>query len=654
MLRFHALWISGMSLFAASPDAPVEPTVSVQPSAPKVWELVEICIQTGVRDGTGMPLRESTLGPFNPWADWRLLVRLTGPSGQTLEVPGFYAGDGQGGEEGDSWKVRFRVDEVGTWVAGFEFQYGPSLNAELPSVVGAPILPADGHVLAFVAQARDPEAPGFVKWGLLESVGAPYLKFRDGPYFLLGGTNSPENLFGFRGFDGPLGNKVYSAHQIHWNQGDPDWVGEGGGRRGRRLIGALNYLASKKVNSVYFLPMNLGGDGEDTFPFIIPTGGNVANRHYDISKAEQWHIVMNHATNLGIALNLVLAEEEQDNYTWLDDNGAADLGDFGTTRRLFYKNMIAMHGHNLALTWILCEENSPSGKNPPIAGFEYDNDQLSDMATFLSLTDPFRHPITVHTDLDDLCLYQELVEHPSWEPLTPPQWLAVTSHQVSQRYQGTPVNHISSFLEEARQVFATATPPRVAALHVDEVFSPDLTTSNATVYRKENIWDTYLNGAGLATYLGGGRDVSEEDFTRYDEAWDFLWYARKLLNDMPVETMHPRRDLILQDFNHPTFGDAECLTDLGECYVVYFPEATSDPGVLDLRGPDVRPRFEFWWYDPSTGQAAGPSPTAFDNPGLWQIPPPPGDPSEDWVLVVDARNLGTAQSGGGASSPCGE
>jgi len=39
-----------------------------------------------------------------------------------------------------------------------------------------------------------------------------------------------------------------------WQSGDPDW----GNGKGKAIIGALNYLASQHVNSIYFLPMNIG------------------------------------------------------------------------------------------------------------------------------------------------------------------------------------------------------------------------------------------------------------------------------------------------------------------------------------------------------------------------------------------------------------
>ena len=48
--------------------------------------------------------------------------------------------------------------------------------------------------------------------------------------------------------------------------GDPTWK-DG---KGKGLIGAVNYLASKGVNSISFLPYNAGGDGDNVWPFVEP------------------------------------------------------------------------------------------------------------------------------------------------------------------------------------------------------------------------------------------------------------------------------------------------------------------------------------------------------------------------------------------------
>ena len=58
--------------------------------------------------------------------------------------------------------------------------------------------------------------------------------------------------------------------------GNHDWLfgtSQGAGRYGFVLAvradeGALNYVAETGSNTLYFLPMNIGGDAKDTFPTI--------------------------------------------------------------------------------------------------------------------------------------------------------------------------------------------------------------------------------------------------------------------------------------------------------------------------------------------------------------------------------------------------
>ena len=52
-----------------------------------------------------------------------------------------------------------------------------------------------------------------------------------------------------------------------YTDGDPTWQGG----KGKRIIGALNYLAAKGVNSISFLPNNVGGDSDDVWPFVSST-----------------------------------------------------------------------------------------------------------------------------------------------------------------------------------------------------------------------------------------------------------------------------------------------------------------------------------------------------------------------------------------------
>ncbi|MFZ9038821.1 MAG: hypothetical protein ACO3DT_12255, partial [Gammaproteobacteria bacterium] len=88
------------------------------------------------------------------------------------------------------------------------------------------------------------------------------------------------------------------AERPDFRDGDPSWR-DG---RGRNLIGALNYLASKGMNAVYFLTMNVAGDGDDVWPWIDATTFD----RFDCSKLDQWEIVFSHMDVLGIHRNVVM------------------------------------------------------------------------------------------------------------------------------------------------------------------------------------------------------------------------------------------------------------------------------------------------------------------------------------------------------------
>ena len=51
----------------------------------------------------------------NPFSDTKLIVEYIAPSGRKIVFPGYYDGDGAGGQNGDIWKFRFMPDEPGVW-----------------------------------------------------------------------------------------------------------------------------------------------------------------------------------------------------------------------------------------------------------------------------------------------------------------------------------------------------------------------------------------------------------------------------------------------------------------------------------------------------------------------------------------------------------
>lgn len=54
-------------------------------------------------------------GTPNPFTDVDLSARVVSPSGRVFNAFGFYDGDGAGGQNGNVWKLRIYLDELGTW-----------------------------------------------------------------------------------------------------------------------------------------------------------------------------------------------------------------------------------------------------------------------------------------------------------------------------------------------------------------------------------------------------------------------------------------------------------------------------------------------------------------------------------------------------------
>lgn len=60
----------------------------------------------------------------NKFTDVNLDVQYTSPSGRQIRLPGFYDGDGRGGQTGDVWKFRFLANDVGTWSYAYSWSDG--------------------------------------------------------------------------------------------------------------------------------------------------------------------------------------------------------------------------------------------------------------------------------------------------------------------------------------------------------------------------------------------------------------------------------------------------------------------------------------------------------------------------------------------------
>ncbi|KLU06907.1 Choline-sulfatase [Rhodopirellula islandica] len=573
-----------------------------------VWQPLSISF-----DG---PRASETDDSPNPFLDYRLQVQFVGPSGQTYEVPGYFDGDGNGGKSGNQWTVKFTPDEQGAWNYQASLRSGPDVAVSLMDAPGqaANLKHASGTL---TVQPRDDSASGFSKWGRLEYVGGHYLKFRDGPYWIRGGVDSPENFLAYAGFDNTPASHRYADHASDWQDGDPDW----NGGSGKPIIGAINSLADQQVNSLYFLTMNIGGDGDDVWPWSgkparkgSPTDDN---RHFDLSKLRQWETVFAHAQRKGIHLHFVFNEAEEANKKELDD------GELGIERKLYYREMVARFGHHNALSWNLCEEYN--------LGFDLGPERVRSFADYVGAVDAYDHPITVHSAHDPLKELEFTFGDPRF---------SMTSIQLNQR-------RIDTLVEDFRT--ATAAAGRPLPISMDE-FTLDVGQDASwrpfdrpELHRRQKLWPTLLSGGQIEFILEDLLKTESFKTANRQALWNSVAIARTFMEEhLPFWEMSPADELVEGESTlkvglgaGKSFPlDAQVFCKPGHVYAIYYPTA-SKTGQLDLSSDDGK--FQARWYNPRTGQFEGT--TASLHAGNWiPLPTAPSAPNQDWVLLLTVQN----------------
>jgi hypothetical protein len=542
------------------------------------------------------PLADEMNDDPNPFLDYQLQVIFTSPDGNRYNVPGFFNGDGKGGGKGNVWTVRFNPDQEGRWTYLASFRKGKNIAVEINTTAGQSAA-FDGTSGSFAILPTDPGSPGFLKWGRLEYVGGHYLKFVDGPYWIKGGTDTPEDLLSYADFDNtPNAGHRYQAHEKDWQQNDPEWK-EG---KGKGIIGLLNYLASQHVNSIYFLAQNIGGDGKNVWPFagnINPEGHpDNDNIHYDVSKLHQWNIVFSHAQRKGIFLHFVLNEAEEMNKRELDE------AELGIERKLYYRELIARFGHHNALQWNLSEEYDLFLDLKP--------ERIREFAQYIIDVDPYDHPVTVHNEGRD--------PDPNWLPFLGDERFSTTSLQF---YEGNA--KWGERVEKWRRLTEVAGRPLPINLDEFMILGP----ANQAQVRKEMLWPTYLSGGHLEFIQEGS--LGTESLKDVEQMWQWTWYARRFVQEnLPFWEMEPDDLAVVNGTKE--LGGVQVFAKHGEAYAIYMPEADPSGSLTMWR---IQGTFLQRWYNPRTGAFEG-KPRRFQAGGVVPLGLPPSDPQEDWVTLI--------------------
>jgi len=489
------------------------------------WSKIEIQFNGPVLQGAGNP------NPFDIAVD----VLFTGPSGQTFSVPGFYDGDGMGSLDGNVWKVRFSADEEGQW----SFT-STSSNEELNNSTGA-----------FTVTQPPVGAPDFYKWGRLESAGTPtnsirYLKFRDGPYWLKAGSDDPENFLGaFSNYDTNAERKL-----------------------------TIDYLAKRGVNSQYLMTHNIGGDGNDVWPWLGATASdaktNGANSvRFDVVKLEQWRDLFEHMQRKGVVVYMIL----EDDSAWS-----------GYDHDRYYRELIARFGYLPALLFNVGEEYNEN----------YTLSQSLGFAQTIRNIDPFDHPIGIHN-----------VNSPSAQYVDAPQ-IDFTAIQTNDAGGGEKHNRIVTdwiALSKARN-------RRVISVGFDEP---------RPLMDRRGWWSAYIAGGVWEVHVDRPYD---RPVSTWNIAWTQLGGTRAFMETMPFWQMEPRNDLVIS-------GSAFCLADPGNVYAVYLPNG----GTVNIDLADSDASYDFSWWNPENGSQGGFTGAGVVNGGVQEFTAPSNG---DWALRIVA------------------
>ncbi len=591
-------------------------------------------------------------GPFaherdmdpNPFTDYRFIITLTHESGSpSYKMPGYFAADGDAAnssaQSGTKWRAHLSPDKPGRWTYVVSFLRGK--NAALADdPVGTEVKAGHEATGSFAIAPTDKAGRDFRGKGRLQYVGRHFLQFAGSKeYFLKAGPDAPETLLAYVDFDGTQPGRKrnarsgeaaptqslhrYEPHVGDWKSGDPVWKDS----KGTGLIGALNYLASKGCNTFSFLPYNAGGDGDNVWPFVSRDD----KLHYDCSKLDQWQIVFDHATALGLHLHFKLQENE------IDDNrrgheareGAVkeslDGGRLGIERKLYCRELIARFGHELGLNWNIGEENTQSAE------------EQRDMIRYIHDTDPYKHNIVIHTfpDQQDK-VYSALLGDKSWLTGASLQnsWSAAHQRTLKWVRESAQAGRPWVVCNDEQNPASHGVPPDPGYQGHDGYAEQGGKKYNLHDVRKLCLWGTLMAGGGGVEYYFGYQlpqnDLVCEDFRSRDRSWDYCRIALEFFREHQIPFFQmANSDALIGNESHS--NSRFCLAKPGELYLVYLPNGgTTD---LDLGG--ATGDFRIQWFNPRSGGAlANGSLESVTAGGQTALGLPPEDPGQDWLIMV--------------------
>jgi hypothetical protein len=477
---------------------------------------------------------------------------------------------------------------------------------------------AHGSEGSLVIEATDKNGPDFRARGRIINGGKAYFRVQGtGELWIKNGADSPENFLAYEEFDQTyrysLKNEIregeanpekqihsYAPHVGDWKEGDPSWQNG----KGKGIIGAVNYLQSAGINSIYMLTMNILGDGKDVWPY----SDHNERYRFDCSKLDQWELVFDHMESHGMMAHFVLQETENE---VLLDGGYTDV-----QRRIYLRELAARFGHHLALTWNIGEENGPAPWTP----IGQTDQQKKDMADYIRKVNAWPSIVVLHTHSNDEHQEEYLQPMLGTGKIDGPSMQIADPRRVHER-----VLRWVNASEEAGERWVVC---------LDEIgphwqgVMPDADDPGHDTVRHHCLWASLLaGGAGVEWYFGyrhAHNDLELEDFRSRENWWAQSTLATNFVNQFPLEEMRSMDELV-------DVPGAYCLATEGERYLVYLPAGTGQAS-LKLNGSGT---MRINWFNPREGDALQEgSKGSISGTGWQSLGAPPADPGADWVVLI--------------------
>ncbi|MGL6075912.1 MAG: putative collagen-binding domain-containing protein [Fimbriiglobus sp.] len=308
-----------------------------------------------------------------------------------------------------------------------------------------------------------------------------------------------------------------------------------------------------------------------------------------------------------------------------------DGGKLGRERKLYLRELIARFGYLHALNWNLGEENTQS------------TEEVRDMAAFIAKTDPFPHPIVLHTfPPEQDAVYTPLLGKGSSLHGVSLQnsWSAAHQRTLKWIRESDKTGRAWVVCNDEQNPADLGVPPDEGYMGFDGKAVPKKGEDRAGVpytrhdIRKHTLWGTLTaGGAGVEYYFGyrlAQNDLVCEDFRSREKTWQSGKHALGFFRDhrIPVAEMTNADELV---GNPKNTNGTTCLAKPGEIYVI----SRTKPGEVKLDLFKQTGEFTVAWFDPRNGGKLAPGSVAkVPSGGIVNLGTPPNSADEDWVILV--------------------